>query len=95
MCTKVVGAINYYKINIVHEHYHWVIYKMLFREELKPNLNSQSNSIGVCVYLCTSPTLKAVENKMKGWTFRSSFLSSFLSLLKRVLINMMIMLPLL
>ena len=36
--TKVVGAINS-KINniIVYEHYHWVIYKMLFREELKPN----------------------------------------------------------
>ena len=31
--------------NIVYEHYHWVIYKMLFREEL--NLNSNSNSIGV------------------------------------------------
>ena len=37
--TKVVGAINY-KINIVFEHHNWVIYKMLFREELKPDLNS-------------------------------------------------------
>jgi len=37
--TKVVGAINY-KINIVFEHRNWVIYKMLFREELKPDLNS-------------------------------------------------------
>ena len=47
--TKVGGAINY-KINniIVYEHYHWVIYKMLFREQLKPNLISWSNSIGVC-----------------------------------------------
>ena len=41
---KVVGAIN----NIVYELYHWVIYKILFREELKPKFNSQSNSIGVC-----------------------------------------------
>jgi len=30
-----------YRINIVYEHYHWVIYKMLFRKELKPNLNSE------------------------------------------------------
>ena len=47
--TKVVRAIdNNYKINnIVYKHYHWVIY-MLFREELKPNFNSQSYSIGVC-----------------------------------------------
>ena len=35
--TKVVGAINYKTNNIVYEHYYWVIYKMLFREELKPN----------------------------------------------------------
>ena len=35
--TKVVGAINYKINNAVYEHYHWVIYKMLFREELKPN----------------------------------------------------------
>ena len=35
--TKVVGAISYYKINdIVYECYNWVIYKMLFIEELKP-----------------------------------------------------------
>ena len=34
---KVVGAVNYKINNIVYEHYHWVIYKMLFREELKPN----------------------------------------------------------
>ena len=46
---KVVGAINYYKINdIVYEHNNWVIYTMLFLEELKPNLNLQSKSIGVC-----------------------------------------------
>ena len=51
--TKVVGAINYYNINnIVYEHYHWVIYKKLFREELKPNFISQSNSIGVCNTIC-------------------------------------------
>ena len=36
--TKVVGAINYKTNNIVYEHYHWVIYKMLIREELKPNI---------------------------------------------------------
>ena len=30
------------KINdIVYEHYHWMIYKMLFMEELIPNLNLQ------------------------------------------------------
>ena len=34
--------------NTVYEHYHWMIYKMLFRDELKPNLNSKSNSIEVC-----------------------------------------------
>ena len=45
--TKVVGAINY-KINNIVLHYHWVIYKILFREELKSNFISQSNSIGVC-----------------------------------------------
>ena len=45
---KVLGAINYKSNNIVYEHYHWVIYKMLFREELKPYFISQGNSIGVC-----------------------------------------------
>ena len=36
--AKVVGAINYYKINdSVYEHYNCVIYKILFIEELKPN----------------------------------------------------------
>ena len=35
--AKVVGAINYYKINgSVYELYNWVIYKMLFIEKLKP-----------------------------------------------------------
>ena len=43
--TKVIGAINYIINNIVYECYHWVIYKILFREELKPNLNPQNNSI--------------------------------------------------
>ena len=38
--TKVVGAINYKINNIVYEHHNWMIYKMLFREELKPDLNS-------------------------------------------------------
>ena len=48
--TKIVGATNYYKINdIVYEHYNWVIYKMLFIEELKPNLNLQSKSFLVCI----------------------------------------------
>ena len=49
--TKVVGAIHnyYYKINdIIYECYNWVIYKMLFIEELKPNLNLQSKSFLVC-----------------------------------------------
>ena len=48
--TKVVGAMNYYyKINdIIYERYNWVIYKMLFIEELKPNLNLQSKSFLVC-----------------------------------------------
>ena len=48
--TKVVGAINYYyKINdIICECYNSVIYKMLFIEELKPNLNLQSKSFLVC-----------------------------------------------
>ena len=47
--TKVVGAINYYKINDnVYEHYNWVIYEMLFIKELKPNLNLQSKSFLVC-----------------------------------------------
>ena len=45
---KVLGAMNYYKINNVYEHYHWVICKMFFREELKPNFISQGNSFGVC-----------------------------------------------
>ena len=45
---KVQGALSYKIDNIVYEHYHWVIYKMLFREELKPNFISQSNFIGVC-----------------------------------------------
>ena len=45
---KVLGALSYKIDNIVYEHYHWVIYKMLFREELKANFISQSNSIGVC-----------------------------------------------
>jgi len=46
--TKVVGAINYKINNIVYEHYQWVIYEMLFREALKSNFISQSNSFGVC-----------------------------------------------
>ena len=37
--TKVVGAINYNINNIVYKQYHWLINKVLFREELKPNLN--------------------------------------------------------
>ena len=52
---KVVGAINYKIKNIVYERYHWVIYKMFFRDELKPNFISQSNSIGVCntcLFMC-------------------------------------------
>ena len=39
---KVVGAINYIIKNIVYERYHWVIYEMFFRDELKPNFISQS-----------------------------------------------------
>ena len=56
---KGVGAKNNKINNFVYEHYYWMINKMLFREELKPNLNSQSNSIGVCNthLLCTSSTL--------------------------------------
>ena len=46
--TRVVGAINYNIINILYEHYNWVFYKMLFREELKTDFNSQRNSIEVC-----------------------------------------------
>ena len=48
--AKVVGAINYYKINDgVYDHYNCEIYKMLFIEELKPKyLNLQSKSILVC-----------------------------------------------
>ena len=38
---NVVGAINNKINDIVYEHYHWVIYKKLFVEEFKPNLNSQ------------------------------------------------------
>ena len=35
--AKVVGAINYYKIDgSVYEHYNCVIYKILFIEGLKP-----------------------------------------------------------
>ena len=45
---KVLGALSYKIDNIVYEHYHWVIYKMLFWEEFKPNFISQSNIIGVC-----------------------------------------------
>ena len=65
--TKVVGAINYYKINdIVYEHYNWVIYKMLFMKELKPNLYLRSTSVWVCnTCLVMSPTPQAVENEMK------------------------------
>ena len=37
---KGVGAKNNKINNFVYEHYYWVINKMLFREELKPNLNS-------------------------------------------------------
>ena len=41
--------INYYKTNdFVYEHNNWVIYNILFLEELKPNLNLQSKSVWVC-----------------------------------------------
>ena len=59
---KVNGAINYKINNIVYGHYHWVIYKILFREELKPNLNSQNNSIGVCntcLFMHVTDTLRS------------------------------------
>ena len=37
--AKVVGAINYYKINgSIYEHYNWVIYKMFFIEKLIPKI---------------------------------------------------------
>ena len=56
---KVVGAVNYKIKNIVYQCYHWVIYKMFFRDELKPNFISQSNSIGVsntCLFMCVTNT---------------------------------------
>ena len=59
---KVVGAINYKIKDTVYERYHWVIYKIFFRDELKPNLTSQSNFIGVCntcLYVCVTNTLSS------------------------------------
>ena len=56
---KVVGAINNKIKNIVYKRYHWVIYGMFFRDELKPNFSSQSNSIGVCntcLFMCVTNT---------------------------------------
>ena len=56
---KVLGALSYKIDSTVYEHYHWVIYKMLFTEELKPNFISQSNSIGVfntCLLMCVTNT---------------------------------------
>ena len=56
---KVLRAINYKINNIVYEHFHWVIYQMLFREELKPNFISHSNPIGVCntwLFMCVTNT---------------------------------------
>ena len=56
---KVVGAINYKIKNIVYECYNWVIYKMFFRDELKPNFISQSNSSGICntcLFMCVTNT---------------------------------------
>ena len=56
---KVVGAINCKIKDIGYECYHWVIYKMFFRDELKPNFISQSNSIGVCntcLFMCVTNT---------------------------------------
>ena len=56
---KVVGAINNKIKNIVYEGYHWVIYKMFFRDELKHNFISQSNSIAVCntcLFMCVTNT---------------------------------------
>ena len=41
---------------------HWVIYKMLFRQELKHSLNSQGNSIGVsntCLFMYVTGTLSS------------------------------------
>ena len=52
---KVVEAINYKINNIVYEHYHWVIYKMLFREELANSiLFDRVTPLGFVthVYLC-------------------------------------------
>ena len=46
---KVLGAVNYYKINdIFYEHYNWGSYKMFFMKLLRPNLNLWSKSIWVC-----------------------------------------------
>ena len=56
---EVLGAINYKINNNVYEHCHWLIYKMLFREELKPNFIWQSNSLGVfntCLFMCVTNT---------------------------------------
>ena len=56
---KVVRAINYKIKTIVYECYHWVIYKMFVRDEIKHNFILQSNSIEVCntfFFMCVTNT---------------------------------------
>ena len=65
--TKVVGAIIYKIGNIVDEHHHWVIYKVFSGKSSNPILIHRETPLEfvTCVYLCMSPTLKAVENEIK------------------------------
>ena len=91
--TKVVGAINYKISNSVDQHHHRVIYKMFSGKSSNPILIHRETPLGFItyVYIFMLQTLKAVENEIKDETFRSSFLS----LLRGVLISMVIMSPLL
>ena len=65
--TKVVGAINDKFSNIVDEHYHREIYKVFSGKSSNPTLIHRETPLRFVtrVYLCMSPTLKAVENEIK------------------------------
>ena len=64
---KVLGAINYKINSIVYEHYLWVIHKMFSGKSSNPILFHRVTPLGFVthVYLCVSPTLRAVGNEMK------------------------------